>query len=57
VPVKRQVAFYDFTRTIDAYKSASAENTTLVLSTDSEFFKFLNGMDPPGNNKRLAGRR
>jgi len=54
------VAFYEFTRTIEAYKSAIAENTTLVLSTDSEFFKFLNGMDPAGDiarSKRSAERR
>ena len=49
------VAFYEFTRTIEAYKSAIAENTTLVLSTDSEFFKFLNGMDPAGDIAR-SGR-
>jgi membrane protease subunit HflC len=29
------VAFYEFTRTMQAYKSLIAENTTLVLSTDS----------------------
>jgi modulator of FtsH protease HflC len=54
------VEFYEFTRTIEAYKSAIADNTTLVLSTDSEFFKFLNGMDPTGDisrSKRSAGRR
>jgi len=40
------VAFYEFTRTMEAYKFIIAENTTLVLSTDSELFKFLKGMDP-----------
>ena len=40
------IAFYEFTRTMESYKSIIAENTTLVLSTDSELFKFLNGMDP-----------
>lgn len=48
------VTFYEFTRTIDSYKSAIAENTTLVLSTDSEYFQFLNGMDPAGNVTRQA---
>ena len=38
------VAFYEFTRTMQAYKSIIAENTTLVLSTDSDLFKFLKGM-------------
>ncbi len=30
------VAFYEFTRTMQAYKTIIEENTTLVLSTDSE---------------------
>jgi membrane protease subunit HflC len=29
-----------------AYKSIIAENTTLVLSTDSDLFKFLKGIAP-----------
>jgi membrane protease subunit HflC len=40
------IAFYEFTRTMESYKFIIAENTTLVLSTDSELFKFLKGMDP-----------
>jgi membrane protease subunit HflC len=40
------VAFYEFTRTMQAYKSIIEENTTLVLSTDSDLFKFLKGMAP-----------
>jgi membrane protease subunit HflC len=40
------VAFYEFTRTMQAYKSLIAENTTLVLSTDSDLFKFLKGVVP-----------
>ena len=39
------VAFYEFTRTMQSYKSIISENTTLVLSTDSELFKFLKGME------------
>lgn len=42
------VAFYEFTRTMQAYKTMISENTTLVLSTDSDLFKFLKGMDPDG---------
>jgi membrane protease subunit HflC len=42
------VAFYEFTRTMQAYKTIIAENTTLVLSTDSDLFKFLKGMSPDG---------
>lgn len=38
------VGFYEFTRTMQSYKSIISQNTTLVLSTDSELFKFLKGM-------------
>lgn len=41
---REAVAFYEFTRTMQSYKSIIAENTTLVLSTDSDLFKFLKGM-------------
>lgn len=40
------VDFYEFTRTMQTYQTIIADNTTLVLSTDSELFKFLKGMDP-----------
>jgi membrane protease subunit HflC len=40
------VAFYEFTRTMQSYKSIIGEHTTLVLSTDSDLFKFLKGMTP-----------
>ena len=43
------VAFYEFTRTMQSYKSIIAENTTLVLSTGSDLFKFLKGMVPDGD--------
>ena len=46
------MAFYEFTRTIESYKAAITDNTTLVLSTDSEFFQFLNSMDPAGDIAR-----
>jgi len=42
------VEFYEFTRTMQSYKAIIAENTTLVLSTDSDLFKFLKGMSPNG---------
>ena len=44
------VAFYEFTRTMQSYKAIIAENTTLVLSTDSDLFKFLKGMRPDGGS-------
>ena len=36
--------FYEFTRTMQAYKSIIAKDTTVVLSTGSELFKYLKGM-------------
>jgi membrane protease subunit HflC len=47
---REAVAFYEFTRTMAAYKSAIATNTTLVLSTDSDLFKFFKGMNPGGKH-------
>ena len=47
---REAVTFYEFTRTMASYKSTIASNTTLVLSTDSDLFKFLKGMNP--NNRR-----
>jgi membrane protease subunit HflC len=38
------VEFYEFTRTMKTYKSVIAANTTLILSTESDLFKFLKGM-------------
>ena len=41
----QSVEFYEFTRTMQSYKDIIANNTTLVLSTDSDMFKFLKGME------------
>ena len=43
------VEFYDFTRTLQSYKSIIGTNTTLVLSTRSDLFKFLEGITPDDN--------
>ncbi len=43
------VEFYEFTRTMQSYKSIIAENTILVLSTGSDLFKYLKGMTPDGD--------
>jgi membrane protease subunit HflC len=49
---REAVSFYEFTRTMQSYKFIIAENTTLVLSTDNELFKFLKGMEPaPAGNR------
>ena len=46
------VEFYEFTRTMQSYKSIISENTTLVLSTGSDLFKFLRGMTPDADGIR-----
>ncbi len=50
------VNFYEFARTMKSYKSIIATNTTLVLSTDSDLFKFLKGMTPDENTASGAQR-
>ncbi len=40
------VEFYEFTRTMAAYPAIIGNSTTIVLSTDSDLFKFLKGMSP-----------
>ena len=52
------VKFYEFTRTMQSYKSIITDNTTLVLSTNSDLFKFLKGMNPDdGRRVRASGAR
>lgn len=52
---REAVEFYEFTRTMQSYKDIIAEDTILVLSTDSDLFKFLKGMTPDGVD--VSGRR
>ncbi|MDH4370450.1 MAG: protease modulator HflC, partial [Nitrospira sp.] len=33
--------FFEFTRSMEAYKKVFQDSSTLVMSPDSEFFKFL----------------
>lgn len=40
------VDLFTFTRTMQAYSEIISDNTTLVLSTQSDLFKFLNGVKP-----------
>jgi membrane protease subunit HflC len=41
----QSIAFYEFTRTMQAYKDFISDNTTLVLSMESDLFKFLKGIE------------
>jgi len=38
--------FYSFLKTLETYKTTLDNNSSLVLSTDSEFLKYLKGYDP-----------
>ena len=49
------VAFYEFTRTMQAYRAILSEDTTLVLSTDSDLFKFFKSMVPEGRTMLPRG--
>ena len=49
--------FYEFTRTLQSYKSIIGANTTLVLSTRSDLFKFLEGVTPDGNRSSAQHTR
>jgi len=40
------IDFFEFQKTMDMYKSVIKDNTTLILSTESEAFQFLKGMEP-----------
>jgi len=39
--------FYSFIRTLEIYNEALGKDSSLVLSTDSEFFKYLKGYTKP----------
>ncbi len=38
-------SFYEFVKTLEAYDEILDENTTVILSTESELFKLLNGKE------------
>ena len=40
------IRFYEFLQTMEVYKSVLGDDTTLVLSTDSDLFKYLKSIDP-----------
>jgi membrane protease subunit HflC len=47
------IGFYEFTRTMQSFRSIIGERSTLVLSTDSDLFQFLKGMTPAGDARPL----
>jgi membrane protease subunit HflC len=40
------VGFYEFIKSMDMYKSVLRDNSTLILSTESETFQYLKSMEP-----------
>ena len=44
---KQDPEFYEFLRSLEAYRNSLKRNTTIVLSPESEFLKYLKGL-PPG---------
>lgn len=40
--------FYDFTRTLDVYRSVLSKDSTMILTTDSELFHLLKSTESPG---------
>jgi len=45
--VVRDPDFFEFVRTLEAYRASLGEDTTLVLSPDSAFFRYLKEAEPP----------
>jgi membrane protease subunit HflC len=43
----RDLEFYQLVRTLEAYRKSLGEGTMIILSTDSEFFRFLKHLDRP----------
>ncbi|MFC1594356.1 protease modulator HflC [Candidatus Omnitrophota bacterium] len=37
--------FYSFFKTLDTYRETIDENSTLILTTDSEYYRYLQGLD------------
>jgi len=44
--IKQTGEFYNFVRTLEAYKKAMGSGTRLILTTDSEMFKLLKAVPP-----------
>ena len=43
--------FYNFSRTLDAYKEAFKGDTRLILTTDGELLRMIKGLEPPKDRK------
>ena len=43
----RDPDFYQLVRTLEAYRNSITDGTTLILSPNSEFFRYLKQLDRP----------
>jgi len=48
----RDVEFFKLVRTLDAYRKALPDTTSVVMSPDAEFLRFLKGVDPAPQPQR-----
>jgi membrane protease subunit HflC len=44
----RDPEFYAFSRTVEAYKDASNKNSVMILTTNSDFYRYLKDANPGG---------
>ncbi len=49
--------FYRFLRTMEAYQKTFNRDSTLILSTDSDFLRYLKSPTPPGPGEGMPGPR
>ena len=42
MPTKKLLNFYSFTKTLETYEKTIDQNTRLYLSTDSDYYKYIN---------------
>jgi membrane protease subunit HflC len=48
----RDVEFFKLVRTLDAYRKALPDTTSVIMSPDAEFLRFLKGVDPAPQPQR-----
>lgn len=58
VAYNRDPEFYSFSRTLEAYKESKNENSVVILTTDSDYYRYLKeagrGTSNPSGMKKLA---
>jgi membrane protease subunit HflC len=49
--------FYSFVQTLDTYKQTMQGNASLLLTTDSDFYRYLKGDGQPGESSTAPAPR